>query len=144
MMCDMIVASDTAQFGQPEITLGIMPGVGGTQRLVRAVGKATAMEMILTGVPIDAATALRVGLVNKVTPVERYLEVAENIAKRIASMPPVAIRLAKQAVLKSFEMGLEAGLEFERQCFYLLFATADQKEGMQAFLEKRPANFEGS
>ena len=137
MTCDMIIASETARFGQPEINLGVMPGAGGTQRLTRAVGKAKAMEMVLTGRMITADEALRWGLVNKVVPVESYLEEAKTWAKEIASKPPVAVRLAKEAVLKSFDTTIEGGLEFERKSFYLLFASDDQKEGMKAFTEKR-------
>ena len=137
MTCDMIIASETAKFGQPEINIGVMPGAGGTQRLTRAVGKAKAMEMVLTGKMISADEALRWGLVNKVVPVEYYLEEAKALAKEIASKPPIAVRLAKEAVLKSFDTTIEGGLEFERKNFYLLFASDDQKEGMKAFVEKR-------
>jgi enoyl-CoA hydratase len=143
MHCDLIVASETAQFGQPEIKLGVMPGAGGTQRLTRAIGKARAMEMVLTGRPISAAEALAAGLVNRVVPVELYLEEAQKLAREIAQMPPIAVRLAKEAVLKSYDTPLAEGLEFERKNFYLLFATEDQKEGMAAFLEKRPPQFQG-
>jgi enoyl-CoA hydratase len=143
MMCDMIIASETARFGQPEINIGVIPGAGGTQRLTRALGKARAMEMILTGAPISANEALRAGLVNRVVPVELLVNEAEALARRIASQPPVAVRLAKEAILKSFDTTLEVGLDFERKNFYLLFASADQKEGMSAFLEKRSPNFEG-
>jgi enoyl-CoA hydratase len=143
MNCDMIIASETAQFGQPEINLGIMPGAGGTQRLTRAVGKARAMEMILTGAPISAREALAAGLVNRVVPIELYLEEAEALAARIAAQAPVAVRLAKEAVLKAFDTTIEEGIDFERRSFFLLFAGADQKEGMRAFLEKRSPQFEG-
>ncbi len=143
MLCDLIMASESAQFGQPEIKLGVMPGAGGTQRLTRAVGKARAMELVLTGRPLRADEALAAGLVNRVVPVELYLDEAQTLAREIAQMPPVAVRLAKEAVLKSFETPLSEGLEFERKNFYLLFATADQKEGMAAFLEKRPPQFQG-
>jgi enoyl-CoA hydratase len=143
MMCDMIVASETARFGQPEINIGVMPGAGGTQRLARAVGKVRAMEMILTGEPISAREALQAGLVNRVVPVELVVSEAEALARRVASQPPVAVRLAKEAILKSFDTTLEVGLDFERKNFYLLFASADQKEGMHAFLEKRAPHFEG-
>jgi enoyl-CoA hydratase len=143
MICDMIVASETAQFGQPEINLGIIPGAGGTQRLTRAVGKARAMEMILTGASISAAEALKAGLINKVVPIELYLEEAEGLAARIAAKPPIAIRLAKEAVLKAFDTTIEEGVDFERKNFFLLFASADQTEGMRAFLEKRQPRFEG-
>ncbi|HXG01589.1 MAG TPA: enoyl-CoA hydratase-related protein [Bacteroidota bacterium] len=143
MSCDMVVASETAKFGQPEINIGVMPGAGGTQRLTRAVGKVKAMEMILTGRMISADEALRWGLINKVVPVEYYLEEAKAWAKEIAQKPPVAIRLAKEAVLKSFDTTIEGGLEFERKNFYLLFASEDQKEGMKAFVEKRKPEWKG-
>jgi enoyl-CoA hydratase len=143
MICDMIIASETARFGQPEINLGVMPGAGGTQRLTRAVGKAKAMEMVLTGRMITAEEALRLGLVNKVVPVEHYLNEAIAWAKEIASKPPIAVRLAKESVLKSFDTTMEGGLEFERKNFYLLFASADQKEGMKAFTEKRKPEWRG-
>jgi enoyl-CoA hydratase len=143
MNCDIVVASETAQFGQPEINLGIIPGAGGTQRLIRIVGKHIAMEMILTGRLIKADEALKVGLVNKVAPLDHYLESAKEIAREIAKKSPLAIRLAKEAILKTFETTLTEGLLFERKNFYMLFSSKDQKEGMQAFLEKRPANFQG-
>ena len=143
MTCDMIIASETAKFGQPEINIGVMPGAGGTQRLTRAVGKAKSMEMVLTGRMISADEALRWGLVNKVVPVEYYLEEAKAWAKEIASKPPVAVKLAKEAVLKSFDTTIEGGLEFERKNFYLLFASEDQKEGMNAFSEKRNPEWKG-
>lgn len=143
MSCDIIIASETAKFGQPEINIGVMPGAGGTQRLTRAVGKYKAMEMVLTGKMISAEEALRWGLVNKVVPVEYYLEEAKALAKEIASKPPVAVRLAKEAVLKSFDTTIEGGLEFERKNFYLLFASDDQKEGMKAFVEKRKPEWKG-
>jgi enoyl-CoA hydratase len=143
MICDMIVASETAQFGQPEINLGIIPGAGGTQRLTRAVGKVRAMEMILTGASMSAAEALKAGLINRVVPVELYLEEAESLAARIAAKPPIAVRLAKEAVLKAFDTTIEEGVDFERKNFFLLFASADQTEGMRAFLEKRQPRFEG-
>lgn len=143
MMCDMIVASETAQFGQPEIKIGVMPGAGGTQRLTRAVGKVRAMEMILTGKFISAEEALQAGLINKIVPVELYLEEAVKLAAEIAKMPSIAVRIAKETVLKAFETSLEEGLAFERKNFYLLFSSEDQKEGMKAFIEKRKAEFEG-
>lgn len=143
MLCDMIIASETAQFGQPEIKIGVIPGAGGTQRLTRAVGKALAMEMILTGRFISAEEAFRAGLVNKVVPEGSCLEEALELARQIAVMPPLAVRMAKEAVLKAFEMPLEEGLQFERKNFYFLFATQDQKEGMKAFMEKRKARFKG-
>jgi enoyl-CoA hydratase len=144
MHCDMVVASETAMFGQPEIKIGVMPGAGGTQRLPRAVGKVNAMEMVLTGKFINAERAYQLGLVNKVVPVELYLEEALKMAREIAQLSPIAVRLAKEAVLKAYETPLSEGLEFERKNFYLLFATDDQKEGMAAFVEKRPAKFKGA
>ncbi len=143
MHCDIIIASETARFGQPEILIGVMPGAGGTQRLTRAVGKGLAMEMVLTGRQITADEALKAGLVNKVVPVEFYLEEAQRMAKDISERPPVAVRLAKEAVLKSFDTTIEMGLEFERKNFYLLFATEDMREGMSAFVEKRKAEWKG-
>ncbi|MEK9136175.1 MAG: enoyl-CoA hydratase-related protein [Bacteroidota bacterium] len=143
MTCDMVIASETAKFGQPEINIGVMPGAGGTQRLTRAVGKAKSMEMVLTGRMISADEALRWGLINKVVPVEYYLEEAKAWAKEIATKPPVAARLAKESVLKAFDTTIEGGLEFERKNFYLLFASEDQKEGMNAFAEKRRPEWKG-
>jgi enoyl-CoA hydratase len=143
MMCDMIVASESARFGQPEILIGIIPGAGGTQRLTRAVGKALAMEMVLTGRQITAREAHAAGLVNRVVPTELYLESAMQLAKEVAARPPLAVMLGKDAVLKSFDMTLDAGLEAERRNFYLLFATEDMREGMAAFLEKRPPHWQG-
>lgn len=143
MTCDIVVASETAKIGQPEINIGVMPGAGGTQRLTRAVGKVKAMEMVLTGKMISADEALRWGLINKVVPVEYYLQEAKNLAKEIAGKPPVAVRLAKEAILKAFDTTIESGLEFERKNFYLLFASDDQKEGMKAFVEKRKAEWKG-
>ncbi len=137
MICDMIVASETAQFGQPEINLGILPGAGGTQRLTRAVGKAIAMEMCLTDRRLSAEEALRYGLVNHVMPVERYLDQAIAIAQKVAAKSRIAIKLTKDAVNKAFEVGLEDGLQFEKKNFYMLFATEDRTEGMNAFIEKR-------
>lgn len=143
MLCDMIVASETAQFGQPEIKLGTMPGAGGTQRLTRAVGKALAMEMVLTGRFITANEALSAGLINRVVPVELYLHEAVKLAQAVAAMSPVAVKLAKEAVLQAFSGTLEEGLLFERKNFYLTFASKDQKEGMAAFIEKRSPKFTG-
>jgi enoyl-CoA hydratase len=143
MACDMIIASETARFGQPEITLGVIPGAGGTQRLTRAVGKAKAMEMVLTGRTITADEALRWGLVNKVVPAESLLAEARIWASEIASSPPLAVRLAKESVLRSFDTSLEGGLAFERKNFYLLFSSEDQKEGMRSFLEKRRPEWKG-
>jgi enoyl-CoA hydratase len=143
MSCDMIVASETARFGQPEINLGVMPGAGGTQRLTRAVGKAIAMEMVLNNRTLTAGEALNYGLVNRVVPVERYLEEAIQLAEEIAGRAPLAVRLAKQAVNHAFDSFLTDGLADERRAFYFLFASADQKEGMRAFVEKRPADWQG-
>lgn len=143
MQCDLIVASDTARFAQPEIKLGIMPGAGGTQRLLKAIGPYRAMEMILTGEAIDAQEAYKLGLVNRVVPVESYLEEAIQIAKLIASRPPVAVRLAREALRYGLETTMRDGIEVERRNFLLLFDSDDQKEGMKAFIEKRPAEFKG-
>lgn len=143
MICDMIVAGETAQFGQPEIRIGVMPGAGGTQRLTKAIGKARAMEMVLTGKFITAQEALDAGLVNRVVAPELYLDEALALAEQVAAMPPIAVQLAKEAVLKSFDTGIEDGLLFERKNFYLLFATEDQKEGMAAFVEKRAPLWQG-
>jgi enoyl-CoA hydratase len=143
MLCDMIVAAETAQFGQPEINLGIMPGAGGTQRLTRAVGKARAMEMVLTGRTISARQAEALGLVTRVVPGEAVLDEALALAREIAAKPPIAVRLAKEAVLKAFDTTLEGGLDYERKAFYLLFATDDRTEGINAFLEKRKPVFRG-
>jgi enoyl-CoA hydratase len=144
MTCDIIVASETAKFGQPEIKIGIMPGAGGTQRLTRAVGKALAMEMVLTGKFISAEVALRSGLINKVVPEEVYLDEAVKLAKEVCQMSPVATRLAKESVNKAFETGLQEGLFFERKNFYMCFSSNDQKEGMKAFVEKRRPDFKGN
>jgi enoyl-CoA hydratase len=143
MTCDMIIASETAQFGQPEINIGTMPGAGGTQRLTRAVGKGLAMEMVLTGRFITAEEAYRAGLVNKVVPVDVLLTEAVRIAKLIAAKSPIAVRLAKESVNKAFETTLDEGLQYERKNFYLTFASEDQKEGMKAFVEKRAPDFKG-
>ena len=143
MTCDMIVASESAQFGQPEIKIGVMPGAGGTQRLTKALGKAKAMELVLTGKFIDAETALSYGLINSIVPVELYLEEATKLASEIASMSPIATQMAKEAVKRSFDVPLEEGLHFERKNFYMLFSSEDQKEGMKAFVEKRKPNFQG-
>jgi enoyl-CoA hydratase len=143
MICDMIIASETAQFGQPEISIGVMPGAGGTQRLTRIVGKAKAMELVLTGQFISAEEAKAYGLVNKIVPVEFYLSEAVKLARTIAEKSPIAVQMAKESVLKAYEMPLQEALFFERKNFYMLFATEDQKEGMQAFIEKRKATFKG-
>jgi enoyl-CoA hydratase len=143
MSCDMIVASETARFGQPEINLGVIPGAGGTQRLTRAVGKAIAMEMVLNNRTLTAEEARNFGLVNRVVPVERYLDEALQLAAEIAARAPLAVRLGKEAVNHAFDSFLTDGLEDERRAFYMLFASQDQKEGMQAFVEKRKANWKG-
>jgi enoyl-CoA hydratase len=143
MTCDLIIAGEDAQFGQPEIKLGVIPGVGGTQRLTRAVGKARAMELVLTGRSIDAREAERIGLVTRVVPAEETFAVAEELARTIAAMPPLAVIAAKDAVNHAEELGLSAGLDYERRLFTMLFGTADQKEGMAAFVEKRPAAWRG-
>lgn len=143
MLCDMIVASETAVFGQPEIKIGVIPGAGGTQRLTKALGKAKAMEMVLTGKSISAAEAEKHGLINRVVPVELYLNEALKLASEIAALSPIAVKLAKEAVTRSFETHLEEGLLLERKNFYLAFASEDQKEGMAAFVEKRSPKFRG-
>ena len=143
MVCDIIVASETARFGQPEITLGIMPGAGGTQRLVRAVGKARAMELVLTGRPMTAREAYEAGLITKVVGADAYLTEAVRLAHEIAQKPPIAVQLTKDAVLRAFDTTLEAGLAYERRAFELCFATEDQREGMRAFLTKRTPTFKG-
>ena len=143
MACDMIIASETARFGQPEINLGVIPGAGGTQRLTRAVGKALAMEMVLNNRLLTAEEAHDYGLVNRVVPVERYLDEALQLAAEIAARAPLALRLGKEAVNHAFESFLSDGLADERRAFYMLFASLDQKEGMQAFIEKRKASWKG-
>lgn len=143
MACDLIVASESAVFGQPEINLGIIPGFGGTQRLTRTVGKYLAMEMVLTDRRLTAQEALAVGLVNHVYPVETYLDEALKLAARIAAQAPLAVRLAKEAVRKAMELSLSEGLACERRLFQMLFASADQKEGMAAFIEKRKPQWQG-
>ena len=142
MMCDIIVAAETAKFGQPEINLGVMPGAGGSQRLTRAVGKSKAMDMILTGRMMDAAEAERSNLVSRVFPAEQLVAEAIRIAERIAALSPVAIAMAKIAVNRAFETTLAEGVRAERQLFLSMFGTADQQEGMAAFIEKRKANFQ--
>jgi enoyl-CoA hydratase len=143
MALDLIVAAESAKFGQPEINLGVIPGAGGTQRLTRAVGKSTAMEMILTGEPIDAREAHRLGLVARVVPNELVIEDALTLAATIATKSPLALRLAKEAINAAYETDLTQGLAHERRLFYLLFSSEDQKEGMAAFMEKRDPDFTG-
>jgi enoyl-CoA hydratase/carnithine racemase len=143
LLCDLIVASETAQFGQPEITLGIIPGGGGTQRLARVLGKQRTMELIITGRRIDAREAERLGLVNEVASKGDWLDQAMELAQRIARRPPIAVRLAKQAVLAADETGLSGGLEHDRRLYEIAMATEDRIEGMDAFLEKRPPEFRG-
>lgn len=143
MTCDIIVASETAQFGQPEVNLGIIPGAGGTQRLTRAVGKYRAMEIILTGRRVKADEAKAIGLVAQVYPAASWLEDAKALARTIAEKPPIAVRLATEAIDLAQSATLDAGLEFERKAFYLLFSTEDKKEGVDAFMNKRKAVFKG-
>src|SRR3989442_7151698 len=143
LMCDLIIAGDSARFGQPEINLGIIPGAGGTQRWPRTAGKYAAMETVLTGAAVTARRAPELGVVNKVVPAEMTLEVAKRIARQLAEKAPLALRMAKESVLKAFESPLAEGLVAERKSFYFLFSTEDQKEGMRAFLEKRQAVFKG-
>ncbi|MCC6177878.1 MAG: enoyl-CoA hydratase/isomerase family protein [Chloroflexi bacterium] len=143
MVCDMIVASDTAKFGQPEINVGLMPGAGGTQRLTRTIGKYKAMEMVLTGAFIDAVEAERRGLVNRIVPPEEVVAAAVELGRKLAEKPPIAVRLAKQAVLRAFEMPLGEAVQHERSLFYFLFGTEDTREGINAFVDKRKPNFRG-
>jgi enoyl-CoA hydratase len=142
MQCDLIIAADNAKFGQPEIKLGIIPGIGGTQRMTHAIGKAKAMDMILTGRMMDAAEAERSGLVARVVPAASLMDEAMKVAETIAAMALPAVLAAKEAVSRAFETSLAEGVRFERRVFHTLFATHDQKEGMAAFIEKRPAKFE--
>jgi enoyl-CoA hydratase len=141
MACDIIVAADNAKFGQPEITLGVLPGAGGTQRLTHAIGKAKAMDMVLTGRQMDASEAERAGLVSRVVPAGELMPTAMKIAERIAGMSTPVVLMAKEAVNRSFETSLAEGLRFERRLFHAAFATEDQKEGMAAFAEKRQPDF---
>ncbi len=143
MACDMLVAGDDAKFGQPEILIGVIPGAGGTQRLARAIGKVRAMELVLTGRRIDAAEAERLGLVTRVAPAAETLAVALELAATVASMPPLAVRAAKEAVRAVQDLPMAEGLALERGAFEALFTTADQREGMAAFLEKRKAVWTG-
>ena len=141
MLCDFILASEAAKFGQPEINLGVMPGIGGTQRLTRLVGKSKAMEMCLTGRMMDAAEAERAGLVSRVLPADQLMEEAKKVAKKIAAASQPIAMMTKEAVNAAYETTLHQGLAFERRLFHAMFATDDQKEGMSAFVEKRPAQF---
>jgi enoyl-CoA hydratase len=143
LMCDLIVASETALFGQPEVKIGIIPGAGGTQRWARSAGKVRAMEAVLIGEPVRAVDAERMGLINRVVAAGAHLDEALRLANLIAARPPLAVRLGKEAVNHAMEVGLGAGLDFERKLFYLLFASEDKREGMRAFLEKRPGRFSG-
>lgn len=143
MHCDMIIASENAIFGQPEINLGIIPGAGGTQRLARSLGKFVAMEMVLTGRNFSASEMHQYGLVNRVVPVGQHLVEAQKVAATIATKAPIALRFAKESILAAFEMPQEQGLQYEKRLFAMLFASEDQKEGMQAFVEKRKADFKG-
>lgn len=144
MACDMIIAAENAKFGQPEINLGVIPGMGGSQRLTRIAGKYKAMELMLTGETFSADDALKIGLVNKVVPNEFLLDEAMSLAAKIASKPPLAVQAVKSVVQKSYEAHLEESLEFERQKFNSLFSTEDQKEGMKAFIEKRKPVWKGN
>lgn len=143
LSCDLIIASETARFGQPEINIGVIPGAGGTQRLTRVLGKALAMEMILNNRTLSAQEALQFGLVNRVVPVERCLQETLELAEQIANRAPLAVRLAKEAVNNAFETSLTDGIADERRAFYLLFSSRDQKEGMKAFIEKRQPEWKG-
>ena len=143
MLCDFIIASETAKFGQPEITLGVSPGIGGSQRLTRFVGKSKSMDMVLTGRQMDAAEAERSGLVSRVVPVDKLIEEAMNAAAKIAALSPLAVMVNKDMVNQAYETTLSAGVAYERRLFHSLFAFDDQKEGMAAFIDKRPASFTG-
>jgi len=143
LVCDLIVASETARFAQPELNIGVIPGAGGTQRLARALGKHRTMEFVLTGRTMPAQEALAVGLVCRVAKPEACLDEARKLAAEICQRSPLAVKLAKEAILKAFETSLREGVDFERKCFYLLFGSEDQKEGMKAFLEKRKPEFKG-
>src|SRR5438128_2631669 len=143
LMCDLVVASETAQFGQPEVKIGIIPGAGGTQRWARTAGKVRAMEAVLTGEPVSAVEAERMGLVNRVVPAGGQMPEAKRLAQLIAARPPLAVRLATEAVNPALAVGSAPGPEFERKVLYVLFASEDKREGMRAFLEKRPGRFTG-
>jgi enoyl-CoA hydratase len=144
MMCDIVIAAENAKFGQPEINLGVIPGIGGTQRLTRAVGKAKAMDLCLTGRMMDAAEAERAGLVSRVVPPANLMDEAIKVAETIAAKSLPSLMLAKESIDRAFETTLGEGIRFERRVFHSLFATQDQKEGMAAFVEKRPASFKNS
>ena len=143
MMCDIVIAADNARFGQPEITIGVIPGAGGSQRLTRSVGKAKAMDMVLTGRTIDAVEAERCGLVSRVVPLASLMDEALAVADKLATLPPLALMAAKALVQAAFETPLAQGIKQERQAFHAMFALEDQKEGMAAFLEKRKPAFKG-
>jgi len=143
LSCDMVIASESAKFGQPEITIGVIPGAGGTQRLARLLGKQIAMEMVINNRTLTAAEALQFGLANRVVPVDGCLDAAVAFAEEIASRAPLAVRMAKDAVNAAFETTLTEGLKAEKRNFYPLFSTEDQKEGMQAFIQKRKPNWQG-
>ena len=143
MLCDMIIASETAKFGQPEINIGVIPGAGGTQRLTRAVGKSLAMEVILNDRRLTAEEALRYGLASRVVPVETYLTEAITLATQIAARAPLALQLGKEAINRAYELNLTEATAYEEKLFYILFASEDQKEGMRAFMEKRPPQWQG-
>jgi enoyl-CoA hydratase len=143
MLCDLIIASETARFGQPEINVGLIPGAGGTQRLTRTVGKFVAMDMILTGRQLTAQEAFDYGLVSRIVPPELIVDEAVRLGKEIAQKPPISVRLAKEAVTKAFEGRLDDGIDFERKLFYFLFSTEDAHEGMRAFVEKRKPTYQG-
>ena len=143
MHCDMIIASENAKFGQPEILIGVIPGAGGTQRLARTLGKYRTMEIVLTGDQFTASELASLGLINHVVPKGEHLTEAVKLAKKVAERAPIAVRLGKESVLAAFETSLEEGLDIERKNFFLLFATEDMREGMRAFIEKRKADFQG-
>jgi enoyl-CoA hydratase len=143
MVCDIIIAAENARFGQPEINIGLIPGAGGTQRLTRSVGKFVAADMVLTGRMLTAEEALQRGLVARVVPQEIVVDAAVRLAKDIAQKAPISVRLAREAIIRAFEGRVDDGIEFERKLFYLLFATQDAHEGMHAFVDKRPATYQG-
>jgi enoyl-CoA hydratase len=143
MLCDIIIASESARFGQPEINVGLIPGAGGTQRLTRTVGKFVAMDMVLTGRQLTAEEAFRFGLAARIVPPELIVDEAVRLGKELAAKPPISLRLAKEAVTRAFEGRLDDGIDLERRLFYLLFATEDAHEGMRAFVEKRRPTYQG-